>query len=255
AAGGEAVRALRLRGLRPARPVQAAQALGAQGRRRRRHRAGPESTQGAARGLPARAAEDGRDALAEQGNVRPGARRQDPLPGQEGQLHGAELRAHHRRERVRDQVEGNRSRQRRGLGRAAKRAAASGGNRQRGQKVTTSLRIRTPGKLGTAFAALVLMLCAPAAWAQARNAVESITFSSVQGGKVVVKVGLKEPLASPPQAFAVTNPPRIAIDLPDTANALGRSQVDASEGELKSISVVQTANRTRLVMNLTRSLT
>jgi type IV pilus assembly protein PilQ len=120
--------------------------------------------------------------------------------------------------------------------------------------VITSLRIRTPGKLGTAFAALVLMLCAPAAWAQ-RNAIESITFSSVQGGKVVVKVGLKEPLAAPPQAFAVTNPPRIAIDLPDTANALGRSQVDASEGDLKSISVVQTANRTRLVMNLTRSLT
>src|SRR6185436_12167826 len=62
-------------------------------------------------------------------------------------------------------------------------------------------------------------------------------------------------LASPPQAFAVTNPPRIAIDLPDTVNALGRNQVDASEGELKSISVVQTANRTRLVMNLMRNLT
>jgi type IV pilus assembly protein PilQ len=52
----------------------------------------------------------------------------------------------------------------------------------------------------------------------------------------------------------VTNPPRIAIDLPDTSNAMGRSQVDAGEGDLKSISVVQTANRTRLVLNLTRNL-
>ena len=119
----------------------------------------------------------------------------------------------------------------------------------------TNFRIRTPGKLGAAFAALVLMLCAPAAWAQGRNAVESITFSSIQGGKIVVKIGLKEPLSAPPQAFAVTNPPRIAIDLPDTSNALGRNQVDASEGELRSIAVVQTGNRTRLVMNLTRNLT
>jgi len=116
----------------------------------------------------------------------------------------------------------------------------------------TTLRIRTPRLLGAAFAALALML-SPAAWAQ-KNAVESISFSSVQGGKVVVKVGMKEALGAVPQGFAVTNPPRIAIDLPDTANALGRNQVEAGEGDLKSISVVQTANRTRLVMNLTRNL-
>ena len=55
--------------------------------------------------------------------------------------------------------------------------------------------------------------------------------------------------------FAVTNPPRIAIDLPDTVNALNRNQIEAGEGDLKSVSVVQTANRTRLVMNLARNLT
>jgi type IV pilus assembly protein PilQ len=104
------------------------------------------------------------------------------------------------------------------------------------------------------MAALALLLSAPLAWAQARNAVESIDFSSVQGGKVVVKVGMKEPLAGVPQGFAVTNPPRIAIDLPDTVNALGRTQVEAGEGDLRSVSVVQTANRTRLVLNLTRNL-
>ena len=119
----------------------------------------------------------------------------------------------------------------------------------------TSLRIRTPGKLGVAFAALALLFSTPLAWAQARNAVESIAFSSIQGGKIVVKVGLREPLPAVPQGFAVTNPPRIAIDLPETVNALGRNQVEAGEGDLKSISVVQTANRTRLVMNLARNLT
>ncbi|MGZ5064200.1 MAG: type IV pilus secretin PilQ [Usitatibacter sp.] len=123
--------------------------------------------------------------------------------------------------------------------------------------MTTTIRIATCGKLGAALAALALALAAPLAWAQgpAKNAVESINFSQVQGGKIVVKVGLKEPLAAPPQGFAVTNPPRIAVDLPDTVNGMNRNQIEAGEGDLKSVSIVQTANRTRLVMNLTRNLT
>ncbi|MEO5692334.1 MAG: type IV pilus secretin PilQ [Usitatibacter sp.] len=122
--------------------------------------------------------------------------------------------------------------------------------------MTTTLRIPTP-RLGATLAAFVLALAAPLAWAQgaAKNAVESVNFSSVQGGKILVKIGLKEPLAVAPQGFAVTNPPRIAIDLPETVNATGRTQIEAGEGDLRSVSIVQTANRTRLVMNLTRNLT
>ncbi len=120
----------------------------------------------------------------------------------------------------------------------------------------TTLRIPTIGTIGTALAAMVLAFAAPLAAAQgAKNSVESINFSQVQGGKIIVKVGLKEPLTAPPQGFAVTNPPRIAIDLPDTVNGLNRNQIEAGEGDLKSVSVVQTASRTRLVMNLTRNLT
>ena len=119
----------------------------------------------------------------------------------------------------------------------------------------TTFRIPARATFGAAVAAL-LFAFAPGAWAQAaKNAVESITFSSVQGGRIVVRVGLKEPLQSVPQGFAVTNPPRIAIDLPDTVNATGRSQIEAGEGDLRSVAVVQTASRTRLVMNLTRNLT
>lgn len=119
------------------------------------------------------------------------------------------------------------------------------------------LRIRTHGAIPAVLTAVALALAAPLAWAQgaAKNVVESISFSSIQGGKILVKVGMKEPLAAVPQSFAVTNPARIAVDLPDTSSALGKTQVDAGEGDLKSVSVVQTANRTRLVMNLARSLT
>jgi type IV pilus assembly protein PilQ len=123
--------------------------------------------------------------------------------------------------------------------------------------IANVIRNRIAGVLPGALAALALALAAPLAWAQgaAKNAVESINFSSIQGGKILVKVGLKEPLKALPQSFAVTNPARIAIDLPDTTSALARNQVEAGEGDLKSVSVVTTANRTRLVMNLTRSLT
>jgi type IV pilus assembly protein PilQ len=122
--------------------------------------------------------------------------------------------------------------------------------------IANVIRNRIAGVLPGALAALALALAAPLAWAQdAKNAVESISFSSIQGGKILVKVGLKEPLKALPQSFAVTNPARIAIDLPDTTSALARNQVEAGEGDLKSVSVVQTANRTRLVMNLARSLT
>jgi len=118
-------------------------------------------------------------------------------------------------------------------------------------------RIRTYGALPAALTALALALAAPLAWAQgaAKNVVESVSFSSIQGGKILVKVSMKEPLAALPQSFAVTNPARIAIDIPDATSGLGKTQVEAGEGDLKSVSVVQTANRTRLVMNLARSLT
>ncbi|HXZ49680.1 MAG TPA: type IV pilus secretin PilQ [Usitatibacter sp.] len=122
--------------------------------------------------------------------------------------------------------------------------------------MTTTLRIPVCGRVGAALAALVLALATPFAWAQetAKNAVESIDFASVQGGRIIVKIGMHEALKALPQSFAVTNPPRIAIDLPDTANALKRSQIEAGEGDLRSVSVVQTANRTRLVMNLARTM-
>ena len=115
--------------------------------------------------------------------------------------------------------------------------------------------IRTSVKVLAVLGALAFALLPPLAWAQAKNSLESMNFTSIQGGKIVVKATFKEPLKAVPQGFAVTNPPRIAIDLPDTLNGMGKTQVDAGEGDLKSVSVVQTANRTRLVLNLTRNLT
>src|SRR5262245_34543954 len=83
------------------------------------------------------------------------------------------------------------------------------------------------------------------------NAIESFEVTQ-QSGKTIVRITTKEPLRSVPPNFAVANPARIAFDFPNTANALGRSNQDISQGELRSMNVVQVAERTRLVLNLRR---
>ena len=77
---------------------------------------------------------------------------------------------------------------------------------------------------------------------------------SQQSGKVIVKLTLKEALKSPPGSFTVANPARIALDLPNTVNALGRNSQNIGEGELQSMNMVQAGERTRLVLNLRRSV-
>lgn len=108
----------------------------------------------------------------------------------------------------------------------------------------------------------VLMLAAALAitpWAQAQekasagNEITGIDYTVQQGGKVVVKVGLKQALQSPPAGFTINNPPRIALDFVNTVNQWGKNSLSINEGALRSINVAQSSGRTRLVLNLSRT--
>ncbi len=118
----------------------------------------------------------------------------------------------------------------------------------------TSSIIRSFKAILAISAAGLLVLLPSLAAAQAKNVLESITSTSMQGGKVIVKLNFKQPLSAVPPGFAVTNPPRIALDLPNVTNGLGKSSMDVSEGEVRSVSIVEVNNRTRVVLNLGRSL-
>src|SRR5438067_4731926 len=83
------------------------------------------------------------------------------------------------------------------------------------------------------------------------NSIEALDVTQ-QGGKTLVRITTKEPLASVPPNFAVTNPARIAFDFPNTVNALGRASQDVGQGDLRSMNVVQGTDRTRVVLNLRR---
>jgi len=83
------------------------------------------------------------------------------------------------------------------------------------------------------------------------NSIEALDVTQ-QGGKIVVRVTTREPLRSVPPNFTIASPARIAFDFPSTVNALGRSSQDVGQGELRSMSIVQGADRARLVLNLRR---
>jgi type IV pilus assembly protein PilQ len=93
---------------------------------------------------------------------------------------------------------------------------------------------------------LVAVLFAAPLRAQVIEAVSS----TVQGGVEVVRIDFSEPLAAVPAGFAVQAPARIALDVPGATNGLGRSSVEVNQGNLRSVNVVQSGERTRLVLNL-----
>jgi type IV pilus assembly protein PilQ len=97
------------------------------------------------------------------------------------------------------------------------------------------------------FLATSLMLAAFAV--QAQVAIEAVS-GSIQGGVEVVKIDLTQPLAAVPAGFSIQSPARIALDFPGISNAMGRSTIEVNQGNLKSISVVQAGDRTRVVLNL-----
>ena len=90
--------------------------------------------------------------------------------------------------------------------------------------------------------------------AYAQNSIESVNVSPQPGGKVVVRISLKEALTTAPAGFTVNNPPRLAFDFANTGNALGRNVQNVSDSEVRRINIVQAGNRTRMVMELSRAL-
>ena len=83
----------------------------------------------------------------------------------------------------------------------------------------------------------------------AQTAIESVS-GSVQGGSEVIRIDLSQALTAVPSGFAIQSPARIALDFPGVSNAMGRSTVEVNQGNLRSISVVQAGDRTRVVLNL-----
>ena len=98
------------------------------------------------------------------------------------------------------------------------------------------------GVVGLAMALLSMV-------AGAQGSIEAVT-GSVQGGAEVIRIDLSQPLTAVPTGFSIQSPARIALDFPGVSNGMGRSTVEINQGNLRSVSVVQAGDRTRVVLNL-----
>ncbi|WP_415137816.1 type IV pilus secretin PilQ [Ottowia sp.] len=96
-----------------------------------------------------------------------------------------------------------------------------------------------------------------AAWcaamsAQAQSVIEAVS-GSMQGGTEVVRIDLSEPPSAVPVGFVVQSPARIALDFPGAKSGLPQGQIELGKGNARTANVVQAADRTRVVLNLSQS--
>ncbi len=86
------------------------------------------------------------------------------------------------------------------------------------------------------------------------NKIVNVDFSALSGGRVSIRLRMKEALVNPPAGFTLNNPARIALDFPNTANGLNKNNIVSEQGALKSVSFAQAKDRTRMVLNLSKSV-
>jgi len=98
---------------------------------------------------------------------------------------------------------------------------------------------------------LALVGFALGANAHAESVLQDIAYTALPGGKVEVTLKFSGP-AIAPQVFSTENPPSIALDFADTRNAFSKRRLDVGAGATQSVSAIEAAGRTRVVIDLFR---
>ncbi|MGE0858194.1 MAG: type IV pilus secretin PilQ [Gammaproteobacteria bacterium] len=98
-----------------------------------------------------------------------------------------------------------------------------------------------PGLLG-----LALLIAAGADAAT----LDDVSYTSLPGDRVQVRMKLSAPLEGAPLSFTIDNPARIAIDLPGTTLNLAERTTRIGVGNAESVTAVEADNRSRVVLNL-----
>lgn len=112
--------------------------------------------------------------------------------------------------------------------------------------------LRPPGAVRKCGLAVLLCLLTGLAQAAA-NAIEVIN-AARQGEQIIVRIDFASEQKELPKSFSTTTPARVILDFPETANRLGSNLKELNEGNLRNINVVEADGRTRLVLNLNRSM-
>jgi type IV pilus assembly protein PilQ len=81
------------------------------------------------------------------------------------------------------------------------------------------------------------------------NTLTAIDFAGLPGDRAQITLTLDSP-ASAPLSFTIDNPARIALDLPNTRNGLGKRTHGIGIGMAESVTTVEAQGRTRVIVNL-----
>ncbi len=103
-------------------------------------------------------------------------------------------------------------------------------------------------------ACLLVLTTIPTLATAADNAITEISYSSLPGDQVQIKISL-ENSAAEPGSFTIDSPARIAFDFPNTKIKLSERSQNIGIGVARSISTVEAGGRTRVVLNLSRLVT
>ena len=79
---------------------------------------------------------------------------------------------------------------------------------------------------------------------------DDVSYTSLPGNRVQVKMKLSAPVEGAPLSFTIDNPARIAIDLPGTTLNLKERTQRIGVGNAESVTAVEADNRARVVLNL-----
>lgn len=82
------------------------------------------------------------------------------------------------------------------------------------------------------------------------NDLQSVKVGAGANGSQVITLSLSEAMATTPLHFTTTNPHRVVVDLPGILNPRGRAAESVNSGVIRGYNVAQTADRTRLVVDL-----
>ncbi|MFC3652123.1 type IV pilus secretin PilQ [Dyella humi] len=99
---------------------------------------------------------------------------------------------------------------------------------------------------------MTVMVLGAAAWANAATAastLQNITYKTLPGGRVELRMSFDGSQVPQPNIFTTETPPRIAIDFPDTSNDAARHQ-DIGVGTTTGVSAIAAGGRTRVVVEL-----
>ncbi len=103
------------------------------------------------------------------------------------------------------------------------------------------------------FVLALSSLLVPGLAAAQDNSIQDVT-TTQQGGNLIVRIAMKSAPTAAPASFSVATPPRIALDFVRTSNDTGKNAIEANQGDLRSVNLVTSGDRTRLVLNLKRSV-